>query len=339
VTARLATAARRLLRPRHTVWPTRDGWWCLFAAVGLGLAAVNTGNNLVYLLCSMLLALVVVSGILSEQSLRGLGLTALRPDEIFAGRPALFGAVVRNEKRRLASFSVSVEVQGARGVERTLYLPRLAPGGDRLCTWEAVLMARGRRRLPGVRLATRFPFGLFVKTGRVILADEVLVFPAVGPAPAHLLDEAGAEESYSLRRRGRGHDLYDLRPYRPGDDPRLIHWRSTAKTQSLMVRELEEDTARDTRIVLDGTGAADPDRLERGLSEAASLVTHLIRSGAAVELCGPRLFVPLGRGAGQARRALTALALYDPAAPADPGGAAPRPLVNTRIREIHVALG
>jgi uncharacterized protein (DUF58 family) len=106
-----------------------------------------------------------------------------------------------------------------------------------------------------------------------------------------------------------------------------------------MVRELEEETARDTRVVLDGTGAADAARLERGLSEAASLVTHLIRSGAAVELRGARVFVPLGRGAGQARRALTALALYDPAGPADISGETLPPPVDARIREIHVALG
>lgn len=336
---RLARVVRRLVKPRHTIWPTRDGWWCLFAAMGLGLAAVNTGNNLVYLLSSMLLAFVIVSGVLSEQSLRGLDVTAVVPEEIFAGRPALFGVVVTNRKRRLVSHSITVEALGTRGVERTLYLPRLASGGERLGTWEAVLPARGRRHLPGIRLATRFPFGLFVKRGRVLLDDEVLVYPAVSPVPPHLLDRAGAEESRAARRRGRGHDLYDLRPYRPGDDPRLIHWRSTAKTQALTIRELEEDTARDTRIVLDGTGAGNAERLERGLSEAASLATHVIRSGAAVELAGAGVFVPLGRGAGQARRVLTALALYDPAATGAAGDGGPFRHAEARVREIHVALG
>ena len=57
----------RGLRPRRTIQPTREGWWCLLAAVGLGLAAINSGNNLLYLLESALLGLVIVSGILSEQ--------------------------------------------------------------------------------------------------------------------------------------------------------------------------------------------------------------------------------------------------------------------------------
>ena len=62
----LHAALSRLLHPRRTITPTRDGWWCLLVAVGLGVAAINTGNNLLYLLVSALLALIVVSGILSE---------------------------------------------------------------------------------------------------------------------------------------------------------------------------------------------------------------------------------------------------------------------------------
>src|SRR5229473_86398 len=75
----LRAALWRLFHPRRTIKPTRDGWWCLFVAVGLGVAAINTGNNLLYLLVSALLALIVVSGILSEQSMRGLAPAGLSP--------------------------------------------------------------------------------------------------------------------------------------------------------------------------------------------------------------------------------------------------------------------
>src|SRR5215831_9923110 len=118
----------RLFQPRRTIRPTRDGWWVLFAAVGLGVAAINTGNNLLYLLCSTLLGLVIVSGILSEQTMRGLKVESVRPDEIFAGRPAVLGAWVRNGKRWLASYSVVVEAGTAAGAS-SFHVPRLAPGG------------------------------------------------------------------------------------------------------------------------------------------------------------------------------------------------------------------
>jgi uncharacterized protein (DUF58 family) len=163
-----------------------------------------------------------------------------------------------------------------------------------------------------VRLTTRFPFGLFLKAARVTLDREVLVFPAVRPLPTETLHRLVGAGTAAVRRRGRGHDLYNLRSYRPGDDPRHIHWRTSAKLHVLLVREMEAETTEDTRVVLTGTGAHNAARLEAALSEAASLAAHLARTGAGVELVGPGLFVRLGRGPGQARRILTALALYEP---------------------------
>jgi uncharacterized protein (DUF58 family) len=327
----------RPFRPRRTIWPTRDGWWCLFVVIGLGVAAINTGNNLLYLLVSLLLSLIVVSGVLSEQSMRGLRLEGDTPEEIFAQTPTLFGAVLTNRKRWLTSYSVTLELLARGGPTRFIYLPRLEAGRDRLLTWEETLPARGRQRLAGVRLTTRFPFGLFLKAGRVMLDREVLVFPAVrriSPEALHRLVGAGTS---TARRRGRGDDLYNLRAYRAGDDPRLIHWRSSAKVESLLVRETEAETTEDTRVVLTGRGERDSVRLEAALSEAASIATHLARAGAGVELAGAGLFVPLGRGPGQARRVLTALALYDPRAPGarvDARGARGR----RSLREVRVEL-
>ncbi|TMQ15040.1 MAG: DUF58 domain-containing protein [Candidatus Rokuibacteriota bacterium] len=323
-------ALLRALRPRRTIRPTRDGWWCLGAAVGLGFAAMNTGNNLLYLLASLLLGLIIVSGILSEQSMRRLRLAAVVPDEIYAGRAAVVGARVRNLKRRLSTYSVALEVDG-----RRLYVDRLPAGDERLVTWEARFDARGRGRLPGVRVTTRFPFGLFVKAGRLALDEEVVVFPAVRPLEGAWRRRLGAGAARPLRRRGRGHDLYNLREYRAGDDPRLIHWRSSAKTGALVVRELEAETALDTRIVLVGDGTRDGARLEAALSEAASLAAHLTRAEAAVELLGPGLHVPAGRGRAHLRRLLTALALYQARAVPAP----PRPRRRAGVGEIEIALG
>jgi uncharacterized protein (DUF58 family) len=318
----------------RTLWPTRDGWWCLGAALGLGFAAINTGNNLLYLLVSMLLGLVVVSGFLSEQSIRGLRVEPIEPGELFAGRPALLAARVVNRKRWRTSYSVTIEALD--GSHRT-YLPRLEAGGERLVTWQATAAARGRRRFPAFRIVTRFPFGLFVKAGQARPDVAMLVYPAIAPisdAERRALEGAGPS---AVRRRGRGHELYSLRDYRPGDDPRLIHWRSSAKSGSLIVREREAEDAQDTRILLEGTGTRDAERLERGLSEAASLVVQLLRGGARVDLRGRGVHVPLDGGPAQRRRILTALALYDARAaalaPALPRGAPER-----RVREIAVGL-
>lgn len=325
---------RRLWHPRRTIWPTRDGWWTLFAAVGLGVAAVNTGNNLLYLLSSMLLALVVVSGILSEAVIRRLRVAAVLPEEIQAGRPALLGATVTSLKRWVPSYSITVEVlEGGRAV-RFIYIPRIPASDARLVTWETTLPRRGRYRLDGLRVTTRFPFGIFLKAGQPTLREEVLVFPALAPVPTHLLRQLSAGGAVAARRRGRGSDLHNLRDYRAGDDPRLVHWKSSAKTGILTVRETEAETTLDTRIVVAAGG--DSPRLEAAVSEAASLAVHLLSAGAQVELAGPGLWVPPGRGPAQRRRALTALALWEPAA-AIPGSVA-LPL-RAGVREIRVGLG
>jgi uncharacterized protein (DUF58 family) len=324
-------------RPRRTLRPTRDGWWCLIAAVGLGIAAVNSRNNLLYLLVSMLLALIVVSGILSEQSIRGLRLVVAPVEDLHAGRSALLHATVVNGKRWLASYSISVEVLSADRSRRSIYVPKVPVGASQLITWEETPSRRGRQRLPGLRITTRFPFGLFWKGGRVAPGVEVVVFPALVPMPPDSRHQGAGEGEEPARRQGQGHDLYNLREYVLGDDPRLIHWRSSAKTASLIVRDLEAPTQLDTRIVLVGTGVRHPEQVERGLSEAAWLTVELIRAGAAVELVGPGLLVPVATGRAQERRILTELALYDPDRAIQ--AAARCPQSGARLREIRVVLG
>src|SRR5574337_1580197 len=98
--------------PRRAYWlprtirPTREGWWLIGASFAVGLAATNTGNNLLYLILAMMLSFMAVSGVLSEQTMRHLRLERVRPRRLFAGVPASFGVRLTNRKRRLASFAL-----------------------------------------------------------------------------------------------------------------------------------------------------------------------------------------------------------------------------------------
>lgn len=328
----------RVLRPPRTIRPTREGWAFLLTTLGIGFAAVNTGNNLLYLLLSMLLGTIVVSGILSEQTVRRLKLSPAMPREIFAGSPATVGCVLVNTKRLFPSYSLVVEVPTEKGrPPRVLYVPKLDPGRQRLHSWEETFPRRGRHRLQPVRVMTRFPFGLFLKATPPILVDELLVFPAVHPLSPEDLRGLGGSGGERDPRPGRGTDLYNLREYRWGDDPRLIHWKSTAKSGAVMVRELEAEAALRVRLVLEGPPPnADPEHLEADISRVASLASHLLDQGSRVEIVGAGVFVPLGEGPAHRRRILEALALYDPLAGGAGGSAASG---GPSLREIRIPLG
>src|SRR5207253_7963681 len=97
---------------RRRLKVTKLGWWFMGLTLGIGLAAINTGNNLLFLVLGMLLASIVISGVLSEQSLREVRIERRLPAGAAAGQPALIGLVARNGKKRAPSFSLELREKG-----------------------------------------------------------------------------------------------------------------------------------------------------------------------------------------------------------------------------------
>ena len=104
----LTERLRRRLRPSRTLRPTRAGWCFFLITFGVGFAALNTGNNLLYLVLSLMLAFLVLSGVLSEAALRGVRVRRRLPRELFAGSAATLGLEIHNAQRRVASFAIVV---------------------------------------------------------------------------------------------------------------------------------------------------------------------------------------------------------------------------------------
>ena len=98
---------RRFYRYRSLRLPP-EGTRFLLLTLAVGMAALNTGNNLLYLLLAMMLSLIVMSGILSEQCLRHLVIRRVIPDNMFANSPATVTLAVANRQPRLPSFSLRV---------------------------------------------------------------------------------------------------------------------------------------------------------------------------------------------------------------------------------------
>ena len=333
---------RQALPPPNSYWlprtirPTREGWWLISATLVVGLAATNTGNNLLYLILAMMLSFTVISGVLSEQALRRVRLQRRTPDRIFAGAPATFSVRLTNGKRRLPSYTLYVTEPdpGGRTTPVRFFL-KVDPQAREGWTYSLMFPRRGRQPLPGLRLFTRFPFGLFTKSSRPLQNQPVLVYPAVRPLTRHEVPAALESGWREQHRRGRGAGLYNLRQYRPGDDPRLLPWKTSARTGDLVLREHEAEERPQVRMILeDPAPGAAAEAVEKDLSYAASVAAYAIRRGAAVELVTGDGVLPFDTGEAHLDRVLEWLAVYAPPA-------APRLVrsLGTAAREVRMRLG
>jgi uncharacterized protein (DUF58 family) len=316
---------RRWFRPPRKFKLTREGKWFIGATLLLGFAAVNGGINLLFLVFGMLLCLLIANGVISEACMRRLDVARHLPYAIYAGTPFLMGIAVRNCKSRIATFSLEVEdlITGGKPVDRRCFFLKVPAHRQQETSYRRTLTTRGLHRLTGLRLSTRFPFGLLRRSIDIDSPVDLLVYPALVPvadvALRAELAEIGDKQSPARSRSG---DFHGLRELRAGDDPRDIHWRTSARRGRLFVREFEEETGRSVVIVLDtAVDESAAEAFERAVSHAASLALQLLRHGLRVGLLAGDTFIP--PDGGTAGAILRCLALVQITA-ADAGAPKPR---------------
>jgi uncharacterized protein (DUF58 family) len=317
---------RRRLRPPRRLSFTREGRIIVILSVGVGFAAINTGNNLLYLLLGWLLSFIVASGVLSEQTLRQLTVERRPPPRIHAGEPFLMEVVIKNAKVKRASYSIEVEdLQGTTPIDKRCYFLKIPEAKSQRTSYRHTFVRRGLYTLTGYRLATKFPFALFRKSKDVEAPLEIVVYPTrvAVPRPPPRSSTRGDAIADKLGRRG---EFFGLRERRVGDDRRDIHWKSSARTGRLLVREYEDELARRVVIAVDnalpaevreavGDAALTPPQeaqvnaVERAISIAASLAAAYLEVGWSVELCARGCHVAPGQGRMHEAKIARALAL------------------------------
>jgi len=350
--ARRVAAAR--IRDAFDYDVTRVGIFYVLTVLVIGIGALNTGNNLLYIIVAAMIAAILVSGIFSALDLRELELDIHLPEHVFAGRTTLGRIVLRNPRRWLPSFSVSVvslkkdsaakwrwtpatfgfpprrppaeqwfslpdrklrhlrENAAAENIfEGSAHFPYLAARGELKADLQLQFDRRGRYQQDSFGLATRFPFGFLVKTRRIKLPRQIIVYPRVEPTDEFfeiLPLLTGEFESFV---RGRGNDLYRIREAMPEDSARHVDWKATAKSGSLKVREFSREDERKLRIVFDNPapGTVPVEVYERAVSLAASLGWHFASADSEIS------FVASGyEGSTDIYQFLAYLAIAEPAA-------------------------
>lgn len=335
VVARAPLWLLRKLRPPRRLRMTREGRYFIAITIGIGLAAINTGNNLLFLVLGWMLSVIIASGALSDVTMRGLAVSRRPPRRIFAGRPFLMEIAVENLKESLASYSIEIEdLVATKPLDKRCYFLKIPAGRTQRTSYRHTFGRRGRYVFDGFRVATKFPFALFHKSRQIRETGEVIVYPAIIPIvlPAPRARQTGETATNQIGRRG---DFFGLREYRDGDDRRAIHWRSSARIGQLLVREFEREAQRRATIFIDNAlpddaagdaDDADIDALESAISTAASLAAAYLRSGFAVRLVARGAHVPFAAGEAQLDRVLRTLALLETATAGAEfsGSAAPR---------------
>jgi uncharacterized protein (DUF58 family) len=176
-------------------------------------------------------------------------------------------------------------------LQQTVYFPFLAPRQELRADLEMNFPARGCYREKDFGLATRFPFAFLMKTRRIALAREVIVYPKVEPPQEFFEVLPMVTGEFAAFVRGRGYDLYRIREYLPEDSARHVDWKATARTGALKVREFSREDERKLRIVFDNPlpGVLDPQAYERAVHLAASLGWHFHHEDVEISYVAPGL--------------------------------------------------
>jgi len=248
---------RALIQRRVRYHVTLGGILFLLALSLTGTVAFLSGNNLLFLIFAVMLALLLVSGFLSRLVLSGLELELQLPEHVSARAPTPARVLIRNLKRATPSFSI--QLSGPSILTGPVYIPVL-PGRATIETAiEIVFPHRGRHRENVFRLSTSFPFGFILKTITVALHRETIVYPCLdNPQPEiDLLVDSVASQLATMSR-GTGQEFHSIRAYVSQDDARHVDWRSTAHAGSLQVREFARDHQRAVEIHFDCRTAPGP---------------------------------------------------------------------------------
>lgn len=307
---RVARTARRFLRrmrkagaSRSVTAMTREGVYFILILLFVFAASLFGDVNLLVVVAGMFVGILVLNWRLVVLTLTRLQLRRRFPSRVYAGEQLAVQVDLANQRRRGGSWAVNVHEQieyesrsGNQAIKPpVLFFSYVPAGQSRFRVYRARLPQRGRYRFARPSVSTRYPFGLCRRT--VVLGEEqsLIVYPRLGRLmPRWIARHHESFEGASRREQRHGSiagEFYGVRPWRRGDSRRHIHWRSSARLGTLVVRQFEQHRNRDVAILVDLWQPADAaaehvESVELAVSFAATVVADTCRRGGGTLLVG-----------------------------------------------------
>jgi uncharacterized protein (DUF58 family) len=268
---------------------TRIGTSYLVFTLVIGFAALNTGNNALYIGLTFMLGCLLLSGVASKGGLTHLDVELRGLDEAWAGRRAEAVLRITNRSR---IWNVRDVVITSAEIAQPVLVPIVERRSHTDVNAAFVFQRRGIASIQRVDLYTRYPFGFFLKKRRVKMSGEVVVFPRLLP------DDVSRDrfrpvigDELSANRPGYGTEIHSFREYVRGDSLRHVHWRKSASLGRWIMKQTEAEASRVMHVVVDPfkPRAISDDAFEEMISAAATLIYHALQRGLNVTLSLPRI--------------------------------------------------
>ena len=285
---------------------TREGKRFFLASGLIGIAAFNTGNNLIYLILSMMLALFVLSVMVPRINMKRTGIRVFQMGPVFANNPADITLTVTNSKS-FPAYSIRVVQSGTSDCRA--YFPYIPAVSETSKTVRRVFHKRGIYRQGDFFIESEFPFIFVSRKIPIIVEGEVLVYPELKDVEGISADFSVSDDG-SISMSGRHEDEFAMiREFRYGDDRRRIHWKASAKADKLLVMEYAAAEVQKLTIIFDNMLPQDAGIFEKAVSFTASVAEKFLRDGYFVRLVTCGKVIPFGSGVEHLYKILDQLAV------------------------------
>ena len=291
---------------------TKVGTTYIAATVILSIAAINTGNNSIYIAVALMLGCLLLSGIASKGGLKHLHVEVRAIGEAWAGLPADGTLRIRNDSRL---WNVRDVVVTSEALEKPVLVPVIPRRTDVDVPVAFLFERRGVGHVSAIDSYTRYPFGFILKKRRLRVASEVVVFPRVLPEePESERFQATAGDESTATRPGPGSEIHSFREYAAGDSLRQVHWKKSASLGRWIMKQHEADASQSVVVVVDPykPRTASEEEFEEMVTRAATFIFYAVRRGLDVTLSLPRVTLR-ARESEPAAPLFRALALLEPA--------------------------